>query len=132
VSIDPLSNVTQLIEALRQQINATKAGAPAAAQSVRQSAGAAVQAERKTKRSLDLKSLERKLQARIGKLQRQEGTSFEALTRIFIESILLWEFGDELSQDPRFHQMLDEIVETVAQDDELKEQFRSLFSKMKD
>jgi hypothetical protein len=132
LSIDRTSNLIRLIESLRQQVGAAKVGAAASsAQNIRQSPETIARPTKKTDRALELKSLERKLNARIGQLQRSQSDSFEVSMRIFIEGVLVWEFGEALSHDPRFHRMVDEIVETVKQNKELQEDFTKLFANMK-
>ncbi|MES2355376.1 MAG: hypothetical protein V4568_13460 [Pseudomonadota bacterium] len=132
MAIDSTSHVTQLIEALRQQIT-NKAGTPvstslAASQSINVATSATNR--KNTQRSLGTENLKRKLSARIAGLQGQNDQSFEAAIRIFVEGVLSFEFGDQLSQDPRFHEMLDGIVEFITKDPELQGQFKTLFTEM--
>lgn len=132
MAIDSTSHVTQLIEALRLQIT-NKMGTPAssslaASQLINSSTD--VTNRKNARRLLGTADLKRKLSARIASLQGQSDQSFEAAIRLFVEGILSFEFGDQLSQDPRFHEMLDGIVEFITKDPELRGQFQTLFAEM--
>lgn len=38
--------------------------------------------------------------------------------RVFLESILLWEFGENIINAPEFHQMLEKINDTISSNNE--------------
>ncbi|OOG44455.1 hypothetical protein B0B52_06850 [Polaromonas sp. A23] len=78
----------------------------------------------------DLEALEKKMRARIQKLSPDVDRSLDASVRVFIEGVLLWEFGDDLNQDPHFYQMLDEIVPKICENKDLANKFHQLFSDM--
>jgi hypothetical protein len=123
--INPVSHVAQLIEALRREmgsIQESQKAAPAE-QIARQMPGVG-------QARYDLEALEKKTRARIQKLSPTAGRSLEASVRVFIEGVLLWEFGDDLNQDPHFYQMLDEIVPKICENKELAKKFQQLFSDM--
>lgn len=52
-------------------------------------------------------------------------------TRVFLESILTSEFGDDLVHDMRFAEMLNEIDKALQADPELKSRMHALFDQMK-
>jgi|GEM_PF-6992229 len=127
-----ISNISQLIAALRQKFSTAKSNAPALnGQHPHLSLQTSMRTNKNTKRSLDIKSLEQKLKARIAQSPLQSSDSFTASLHVFVETVLVWEFGEEVSQDPHFHQMLADVVDAVMQSGELKKEFSVLFDTMK-
>lgn len=60
-----------------------------------------------------------------------DGASRQKAARVFLESVLTWEFGDDLVHDARFAEMLNEIDKTVEADPELRMQMQALFDQLK-
>jgi hypothetical protein len=135
MAIDPLSSISQLIDALRHQVNSAKEVQQAAATQVARQGvpvkGSHAEPSQRTERRRDMKALENNLRTRIGKISRDAPQPLETSVRVFVEGVLRWEFGDELARDTRFHQMLDDIVGQLCGDEALSAQFRQLFDGMK-
>lgn len=50
--------------------------------------------------------------------------------RVFLESVLAWEFGDDLIGDPRFDEMLREVHDTIDADPKLRNRFHELLQQI--
>jgi len=44
--------------------------------------------------------------------------------------VLLWEFGEDIINDPELHQMLDKINKTICNDQELSRKFALLIKQL--
>lgn len=51
-------------------------------------------------------------------------------TRIFIDSVLAWEFGEELLQDPAFDSISRDIVESITSDEDVYQKFQSVIEEL--
>jgi len=47
--------------------------------------------------------------------------------RQLVRSILAWEFGDEILDDPKFYRLLDGVMATINESEALKKDFQLLF-----
>ena len=60
------------------------------------------------------------MSGRISALKPNEPDSHRQAFRIFLESILLEEFGYQLMEDPAFYQMVSDIHDQMQSNDDLK------------
>jgi hypothetical protein len=63
---------------------------------------------------------------RISALDRSSPESNALATRVFVESVLLGEFGEVLLADPGFAQMVGEVSASMREDPQLREQLDRL------
>ena len=130
MAIDPTGNISQVMEILRRQIST-----PDNAQASLRSAAMARQAKSlekdRTARGNDPKALERKIASRIRLLPLDSDKELRTAIRVFMEDVLLAEFGDELGQDPGFYEMVESLATTVSGDKALSGEFKSLFRSMR-
>ncbi len=107
MSISALS-VQQIVAVIRQQIAAPLDKTPAPATPV--SPGAMRKAgNAKTNLKNKQARLSGLIAKRVGALEKADPERGRKAFRIFLESILLNEFGDNLINDPGFYQMVDDI-----------------------
>ena len=126
MTINPISQLAQMIAAFRKQIQKSRIQSNL---SVQYSSKTSTGSEKIKKR--DLKQVEKKLIERITKLDMTQDNNFELGVHIFVQEILLWEFGENLSKDPHFTQVLDEVMSAFVNDQQTKLQFTTLFSQMR-
>lgn len=110
--MDPVSQVGQLAEVLRKQLaeaqkanTAAGTAAPAAAAGARPAAAQAGLAE-----------LRKKIADRIRRIDASDPHAHRKSVHVFLESVLLWEFGEHLMDDPKFHAMLDDVQSNMESD----------------
>ncbi|VAW58565.1 hypothetical protein MNBD_GAMMA11-2515 [hydrothermal vent metagenome] len=74
------------------------------------------------------KSISKKL-----KLLDRKSRNYEQLSNgVFLESVLLWEFGDDIINDPEFQQMLQKINGIICNDKESSRKFSRLIKQLAD
>jgi hypothetical protein len=115
-----------MIAAFRKQIQKSRIQSNLSVQS---SDNTSTASEKIKKR--DLKQVERKLIERISKLDMTQDNDFQLGVHMFVQEILLWEFGENLREDPDFIQVLDEVMNAFVNDQQTKLQFITLFSQMR-
>lgn len=121
--MDPINRLNRLVESLRQQMAESS-------RRLESSPRAAVGETPRGNARLSLPELRRQIQERI---QAVEGTNPEArrrARRIFLESVLVWEFGDNLLADQRHQTLLDNIQAAIENDAELDKQFSALVGEL--
>lgn len=126
MTINPISQLAQMIAAFRKQIQKSRIQSNLSVQS---SDNTSTASEKIKKR--DLKQVERKLIERISKLDMTQDNDFQLGVHMFVQEILLWEFGENLREDPDFIQVLDEVMNAFVNDQQTKLQFITLFSQMR-
>ena len=99
MAMDPIGGLDAVVRLLRQRL-ATPTRARAAGE-------AQAPADRSSPRH-DVFELRSRIAARLSGLSPEERASGRA-TRIFIESVLVWEFGDELFGDERLAELSSEV-----------------------
>lgn len=62
---------------------------------------------------LPIETLRRRLASSVAKINANEPGSGEQLTRLFVESVLAWQFGEELLSDPGFTELISEVQTTL-------------------
>ncbi len=112
--IDGLSEVMELLR--RQLSAAAKTGRNAKARAT---------AHRPPVTKTSPQALQQRIQERLRGLD-LSGPGERHAARIFLESVLTWEFGEELAGDPKFGEMVTEIDQLIQSNKEL----RTAFSRM--
>lgn len=119
--MDPVSNLSQLVETLRRQLSPrldqsaiAKPGVKNKLASPHHSQPAAVG------------ELQATLAHRIKAINPDDKRRTHKATRIFLETVLSNEFGDVLLNDPRFGELIEEIQATMEADEELQSKLEAL------
>lgn len=124
--MDPITRLNRLMETLRQQIAGSVKRPDAGAG---QSASHEVQSEGRPERP-DIQELRSRIAARVLALDAGSPDRKRRARRIFFESVIAWEFGDQLLLDSEFSRMIDNIEETVQADPEMDQQFNELLASL--
>jgi hypothetical protein len=104
-----ISNVQQIVEVIRQQL-ATRTDAR-----VRRSEGAGAPAAKSGPK--DITAL---IGQRIRAIDRDDPNRGRKTFRVFIESMLLSELGEELINDPQFYRIVDDVQQQMETDPAIK------------
>ena len=116
--MDPVNSLNNIIKTLRQRLHnqdATKLKNKKTTTSNK--------AEKKDKISLQELKINTINKA---KAVDPENKNPQLKTQILLESILIWEFGEELINDPQFEPMRRDIQDAIASDPSLVEKLNSL------
>jgi len=80
---------------------------------------------------ISAQDLQQRIRERLRPLGSTTGYNQKA-ARIFLESVLTWEFGEDLVHDPRFTDLLNEINQTMETDAELKMRLQTLIQQLQE
>lgn len=111
---DPVSRLNQVVLLLRQQL-LSRAGKEKSG--VGQATGGRVSDARASRSSRQ--DLNKVISARMDTLRNAGVQSDHLLKRAFIEQILVSGLGDHLVNEAKFQEMVDEVLKTLTQDQEL-------------
>jgi hypothetical protein len=114
--MDPISHVNPVLDALRRQLaenieRLRRAGKLSAGTRGGAAAHSAASAE----------SLEAALRRKLAAIDRRSSAGLSAATRVFVETVLVGEFGPGLLTDPGFGQLAAELSESLRQEPEVRE-----------
>lgn len=124
--MDPINGLNQIIEILRQRLQqgAERIGKRPAERKT--SARAASKASKPA-----IEQLERRLVERLRSLDNDTAEPSRRAVRAFLESVLAWEFGEELLQDARFLEMARDIENQILSDPGLNQRLGALFKQLR-
>ena len=122
--MDPISRLNRLVETLRQQMAESAkrldTAKPHAAEAKPQSRSA----------RLSVEELRRRIQERVKAIEPDNPDRGRRARRIFLESVLAWEFGDELLLDSRLDRLIDNIQQTFESDPEIDAQLSDVIASL--
>jgi hypothetical protein len=77
----------------------------------------------------DIDELKSQIAARLGAMSPDERSSSQA-ARIFVESALAWEFGDDILTDPDFAKLATDVEQAIANSPETRQKFTDLLKSL--
>lgn len=77
-----------------------------------------------------LQELKRKLQKRLSAISPDDGQKDHKSQRLFLESVLAWEFGDGLLQESRFDELVDNIQQALSSNPAVASRIRELMTEL--
>lgn len=125
--MDPINGINQLMAILKRQL------AERGERTARNSNTQTSNSPRKTGPRTPAKTSPEEIQRRIGQRLRNldpDDRFGNRGTQVFIESILAWEFGDEVLTDPRFGDLVANVRETMAEDPALQQSLQRLLNNL--
>jgi len=125
--MDPINRLNGVLEALRRQI-AESARRMDADQTATNRSTDTTQSQTAPKPTLG--ELKNRIRERLKTIDNGD-VSHKRGRRIFLESVLSWEFGDEVLADPRFHEIIDNVQDTIAADPDTDRQFALLLEELR-
>ena len=123
--MDPVSNLSQLVETLRRQMS-SRLDRPAAAAKGAKSNQAAPQQRSRVAAS----ELQASLAQRIKAINPDDKRRAHKATRIFLETVLANEFGDAFLSDPQFSELIEEIQTAMEADQQVREKLTALIGQL--
>ena len=121
---DPISGLSGILHALRRRL-AERSERTAA----RGSSTAASTAGGRAFTKGDIGELRRRIVARLGALAPEDRAAPRA-ARIFVESTLAWEFGEDIVSDPSFAKLAADVQEAITESPEVRARFLELLKKI--
>lgn len=116
-----------MLEVLRRRMSST-AHRPQSSSSSGRTSNTEAPAPPQPRASVD--ALREKVRERIGGLDPREGEHREKAIRIFLESIILWEFGDELAPTHEFSEIITNIRSEMNAHPTLRSHLNSLVDEL--
>jgi len=71
--------------------------------------------------SLELKELEKRLFDRVAALDSNDPAKQKNATYVFVQTVLTWEFGEKLLEDPGFHELVEKVSELFQSNTKLRD-----------
>jgi hypothetical protein len=110
--MEPINPLSRIIDLLRRQ--AVEATAKTGQKN--RAAAASTPDAPSDRRQTTIEQLERQIGDKIRGLDRDAPNLRQRAARIFIESVLAWEFGDRIMNDPRFFALVDHVQSAMESD----------------
>jgi hypothetical protein len=122
--MDPINRLNRMVETLRQQM----AESAKRLDTSKTPSGETRSQNRSGRLSLD--ELRRRIYDRVQAIEPDTPDRGRRARRIFLESVLAWEFGDELLLDSQLDRLIDNLQQTFESDPEIDAQFRDLMANL--
>lgn len=122
--MEPIDNVSKAMEILRQQMTENLAR-------LRRSGQLPPRATPAARRSSPRQSLRETVARRIRSIDAQSADFDSVAVRVFIESVLTAEFGDDLVNDPQFRDMLREVEHAMLSREPVRQQLQAMVHKLR-
>lgn len=125
--MDPINRLNRLMETLRQQMaqSAKRTSTPTPEAQKKDAQTASARGQR-----LTVPQLRQLIQERARAIPSDRPDRDKQLRRIFLESVLAWEFGEELVLDSQFSRLLENIQEAFEQDDDTNRELRNVLAEL--
>jgi len=123
--MEPVSNIGHLVEVLRKRLAESQKSTGASLKAA-QTTGAARSAGRP-----GIEELQKKIRDRLSRIDLNDPKSHQKSVHVFLESVLLWEFGEHLMDDPKFHALLDDVQLSMESDPAVREGLTALISRLR-
>lgn len=120
--MDPINSLSRIMEMLRRR-ELSQPERPGLKKNTPNKTGHSQSAPKTS-----LQQLEQQITARIKKLPPDEPGTTHKAAGIFIESVLAWEFGQELLQDRRFSEIIKKVETMIEHDPQLKNEMEYFLS----
>jgi outer membrane protein OmpA-like peptidoglycan-associated protein len=126
---DPVGPLNRAFEVLRRQIaeHAHQLESGSRAQSAGTTNGAARSG---TAGKPDIGELKQRIAERLQAIDPKNPNAERRRKRIFLESTLAWEFGEEVLRDPSFQELLDRLETTLSEYPDIERQFQMVLGKV--
>ncbi|TQV73392.1 hypothetical protein FKG94_16950 [Exilibacterium tricleocarpae] len=119
--MDPVNGLSQIVQILRQKL----AERSSATRRLRDGAPAGTDTGPKPAAKSSLADIKRKIGERIRALPDEEREEARAV-QVFVEAVMVWEFGDQLLQDPQFSALSKEVAQSMADHPQISQPLRLL------
>lgn len=121
--MDPLSSLDSIAELIRRRASETTSNNLDKSYSDKLSQARQKHSVAKEKTA---ESVKFKIINAIRTISDQDEKKDQKLVSIFVENVLLWQFGDELINDPNFTSLVDEVSSTLSKEPLVINQLKNL------
>jgi hypothetical protein len=122
--MDPVSNISQLVETLRKQLIESRANTGAGAQ-------INLQKPPLSSGRPNVEELQKKISQKLRRIDTSDPKARQKSVHIFLESVLLWQFGEKLMDDPKFYALLDDVQRSMEADSGVREDLDRLLAQLR-
>jgi hypothetical protein len=126
--MEPVSRLNKLLEVLRQK-QATTQSDKTTGSNRSESASKSETGKTGATHSRDIEKLKSAIKSRLKSLPSEDIQSDKAHA-IFLEAVLTWEFGMDLLNDPEFYTLVNDLKDSMSQDDSLKQKIDSTLKEL--
>lgn len=120
--MDPVSNINQVIQTLRQRLSERAPAAGRGKASRSQDSAASGSSSQLSKTDIQRKIAEA--------IKSASSDDEQHRAEIFVERILAWQLGEDMVNDPKFTEMTKEVVATIATDRDQWQQLQNYLKQL--
>lgn len=121
--MDPIGGISQIVQILRRKLGERATRPAVAAGPSAQRPGAA------GPQKVGVEEIKRKIGARLEALPPAERNGARAM-QVFIESIIAWEFGEQILADSKFGDLSKDVLDAIAADEQASAQLRRMLRQL--
>lgn len=125
--MDSINRLNRVMEILRRQI----ADSARHLESPHKASASTTLARSKPAAQAPVEELKRRITERLRTVESSDPRREQKVRRVFLESVLAWEFGDNLLQDSRIDDLLDNIQETISASTDVSRQLDELLAQLR-
>lgn len=118
--MDRISGISRILETLNKKVSDN---------STRPTRTKSSNSTYKTEKST-IEELESQLVDRFKDINLNDETELSSSYSVFLESVFSWEFGDKLTQDPGFHNLIHDVCNTINEDKALRDKFNTVIKQL--
>lgn len=123
--MDRIKSLNSIVEVVRAQISSRTHS------SKRRSSSASTASGTARTQKLSQQDLRRSIAEKISALDPNNQRELDRSKQIFLESVVLWEFGGDLINDPTFPELIDKIKSTLDQNQDAAQHFENMIRNLK-
>lgn len=125
--MDPINSINQLMAILKRQM--TERGEPSARNTGPSNTSTTQNDARRSTTKPGPEEIQRRIGQRLRNLEPGERLGNRG-TQVFIESVLAWEFGDDVLADPGFGELVASVREILVDDPDLQKSMQRLVEQL--
>lgn len=128
--MDRINGLNQLMRSLRQQFtdNVNRSDKGGRTQRIRDNSRSITRARKKP----TIEQLENQVVERIKSLDRENGDFSRQAKQVFVELVIVWEFGDQIRNDLQFPEMTRAVMEMFESNTSIRGKLQSYIEKISD
>jgi hypothetical protein len=123
--MDPVSNVGQLVEILRKRLTESQAKTGVSTKGASRQHGSVLSGRG------SVEDLQKNVSEKLRRIDASDPKARQKSVHVFLESVLLWQFGERLMDDPKFYALLDEVQHSMESDPVIRESLAKLMNQLR-
>jgi hypothetical protein len=122
--MDRIKNINQIMEIVRTQVSGKSSD-------IRNKKAQTTQGSASSKTGkISQSALKKKITDKLKAIDSEAPLSMQKSKEIFLESVILWEFGENLINDPGFPALIDKIRSTLDENEQTSRNFDRLIKQL--